>query len=61
MYVHSRVHQRICLFVGEPDLTELEIADDKGKTLSFPKETEGIRNNLAWSCAPPAPGLEDRR
>jgi len=35
--------------------------DDKGKTLSFPKETEEIRNNTAWSCAPPAPGLEDRR
>jgi malate synthase len=36
-------------------------ADDKGKTLSFLKETEEIRNNTAWSCAPPAPGLEDRR
>ncbi|ORY26943.1 malate synthase [Naematelia encephala] len=34
---------------------------DRGKPLTFLPETAEIRSNLAWSCAPPAPGLEDRR
>lgn len=34
---------------------------DQGKPLSFLPETREIRENLAWSCAPPGPGLEDRR
>lgn len=34
---------------------------DQGKSLSFLPETREIRENLAWSCAPPGPGLEDRR
>ncbi|WVQ82824.1 malate synthase A [Cryptococcus sp. DSM 104549] len=34
---------------------------DKGKPLTFLPETREIRENLAWSCAPPGPGLEDRR
>ncbi|AAW45155.1 hypothetical protein CNBL2980 [Cryptococcus deneoformans B-3501A] len=34
---------------------------DQGKPLSFLPETREIRENLAWNCAPPGPGLEDRR
>ncbi|ORX35126.1 malate synthase [Kockovaella imperatae] len=34
---------------------------DKGKTLKFLSETEAIRKSPAWACAPPGPGLEDRR
>ncbi|PPQ92964.1 hypothetical protein CVT25_000165 [Psilocybe cyanescens] len=34
---------------------------DSGVPLDFPKETEHIRAEPSWHCAPPAPGLEDRR
>ncbi|WVN87616.1 malate synthase A [Cryptococcus depauperatus CBS 7841] len=34
---------------------------DAGKPLTFLPETKEVRENLAWNCAPPAPGLEDRR
>jgi malate synthase len=34
---------------------------DSGIPLDFPPETEDIRNDPSWVCAPPAPGLEDRR
>jgi malate synthase len=34
---------------------------DSGITLDFPTETEAIRQDPSWVCAPPAPGLEDRR
>jgi malate synthase len=34
---------------------------DSGIPLEFPPETQAIRNDPAWVCAPPAPGLEDRR
>jgi malate synthase len=34
---------------------------DAGVKLDFPQETAHIRAELAWHCAPPAPGLEDRR
>ncbi|TIB32483.1 hypothetical protein E3P84_02529 [Wallemia ichthyophaga] len=35
---------------------------DNGKIhLDFLPETEHIRQNKAWICAPPAPGLKDRR
>lgn len=34
---------------------------DAGIPLDFPAETEVIRNDPSWVCAPPAPGLEDRR
>ncbi|WVQ64250.1 malate synthase A [Kwoniella botswanensis] len=34
---------------------------DQGKPLSFLPETKHIRDSPSWSCAPPAPGLEDRR
>ncbi|WVF66786.1 malate synthase A [Kwoniella sp. CBS 6097] len=34
---------------------------DQGKPLSFLPETKDIRDAPGWSCAPPAPGLEDRR
>ena len=29
--------------------------------LDFPSETAHIRADPSWQCAPPAPGLEDRR
>lgn len=34
---------------------------DAGAQLDFPAETKNIRDEPAWTCAPPAPGLEDRR
>lgn len=35
---------------------------DSGKVkLHFPKETADIRRERGWRCAPPGPGLEDRR
>jgi malate synthase len=34
---------------------------DSGQPLDFPPETAHIRAEPSWHCAPPAPGLEDRR
>ena len=34
---------------------------DAGVPLDFPPETAHIRAEPSWHCAPPAPGLEDRR
>lgn len=34
---------------------------DNGGKLDFPPETAGVRAERSWVCAPPAPGLEDRR
>ncbi|KAF8633663.1 hypothetical protein AX15_001312 [Amanita polypyramis BW_CC] len=34
---------------------------DAGVPLAFPPETSHIRADPSWLCAPPAPGLEDRR
>jgi malate synthase len=34
---------------------------DSGIPLDFPAETAHIRAEPSWHCAPPAPGLEDRR
>ena len=34
---------------------------DAGEQLNFPSETTHIRADPSWVCAPPAPGLEDRR
>ena len=34
---------------------------DSGVPLDFPSETSHIRAESSWHCAPPAPGLEDRR
>lgn len=34
---------------------------DNGGQLDFPPETANIRAEQSWVCAPPAPGLEDRR
>ncbi|KAJ6625820.1 malate synthase [Mycena sp. CBHHK59/15] len=34
---------------------------DSGVQLDFPPETAHIRSEPSWHCAPPAPGLEDRR
>ena len=34
---------------------------DSGIPLDFPTETAHIRADPSWICAPPAPGLEDRR
>ncbi|PPQ99669.1 hypothetical protein CVT24_009741 [Panaeolus cyanescens] len=34
---------------------------DSGVPLDFLPETAPIRNDPSWQCAPPAPGLEDRR
>ena len=34
---------------------------DAGVQLDFPPETAHIRAEPSWHCAPPAPGLEDRR
>ncbi|KAJ7594510.1 malate synthase [Mycena floridula] len=34
---------------------------DSGLPLDFPPETAHIRAEQAWHCAPPPPGLEDRR
>ncbi|KAF7321864.1 Malate synthase [Mycena kentingensis (nom. inval.)] len=34
---------------------------DSGVPLDFPPETAHVRAEAAWHCAPPGPGLEDRR
>ncbi|KAK7053149.1 hypothetical protein VNI00_003768 [Paramarasmius palmivorus] len=34
---------------------------DSGAPFDFPPETAHIRADPSWQCAPPAPGLEDRR
>ncbi len=34
---------------------------DGGAALDFPAETAQIRAEPSWHCAPPGPGLEDRR
>ncbi|CDO77098.1 hypothetical protein BN946_scf184501.g2 [Trametes cinnabarina] len=34
---------------------------DAGQQLDFPSETAHIRADPSWLCAPPGPGLEDRR
>lgn len=34
---------------------------DSGASLDFPSETAHIRAEPSWQCAPPGPGLEDRR
>ncbi|KAF9064736.1 malate synthase [Rhodocollybia butyracea] len=34
---------------------------DSGTPFDFPPETAHIRAEASWQCAPPAPGLEDRR
>ncbi|PIL35827.1 hypothetical protein GSI_01487 [Ganoderma sinense ZZ0214-1] len=34
---------------------------DAGQPLDFPVETRHIRADPSWLCAPPGPGLEDRR
>jgi malate synthase len=34
---------------------------DNGKPLTFLPETENVRKEASWQCAPPGPGLQDRR
>lgn len=34
---------------------------DAGASWEFLPETQNIRDDPTWHCAPPAPGLEDRR
>ena len=34
---------------------------DAGTPFDFPPETANIRAEPSWHCAPPSPGLEDRR
>ena len=34
---------------------------DSGAPFDFNPETADIRSEPSWHCAPPAPGLEDRR
>ena len=34
---------------------------DAGAPFDFPPETAHIRAEPSWHCAPPSPGLEDRR
>ncbi|KIM83283.1 hypothetical protein PILCRDRAFT_439111 [Piloderma croceum F 1598] len=34
---------------------------DSGVPLDFFPETAAVRNEPSWACAPPGPGLEDRR
>jgi malate synthase len=34
---------------------------DSGLSMDFPPETAHVRSEQSWHCAPPAPGLEDRR
>ena len=34
---------------------------DSGVALDFHPETKAVRDEPSWQCAPPAPGLEDRR
>ena len=34
---------------------------DAERQLDFPPETAHIRAEPSWHCAPPPPGLEDRR
>lgn len=34
---------------------------DAGAPFDFPAETAHIRSEPSWHCAPPSPGLEDRR
>jgi len=34
---------------------------DSGVPLDFLAETAHVRADPSWQCAPPAPGLEDRR
>jgi malate synthase len=34
---------------------------DAGAPFDFPPETAHIRSEPSWHCAPPSPGLEDRR
>lgn len=34
---------------------------DKGTQLDFPSETAQVRADPSWQCAPPGPGLDDRR
>ncbi|KAK1216862.1 hypothetical protein PQX77_020497 [Marasmius sp. AFHP31] len=34
---------------------------DSGAPFDFPPETANVRAEPSWRCAPPAPGLEDRR
>lgn len=34
---------------------------DSGVAFDFPPETAHVRADPTWHCAPPAPGLEDRR
>jgi malate synthase len=34
---------------------------DAGAPFDFPPETAHIRDEPSWHCAPPSPGLEDRR
>ena len=34
---------------------------DSGVPLDFSSETAAVRNEPSWTCAPPGPGLEDRR
>ena len=38
-----------------------DLTDFQGKPLTFLPETADVRSSPSWSCAPPAPGLEDRR
>lgn len=41
------------------ETTQLRL--DSGVSLDFPAETAHIRAEASWHCAPPGPGLEDRR
>ena len=49
---------RQCLLVARE---EAQRRFDAGQPFDFPAETTSIRNEPSWACAPPAPGLEDRR
>lgn len=60
----ARMHRtfnktRLSLLAARQDLQKQ--LDSGSAKLGFLKETEAIRSAPSWRCAPPGPGLEDRR
>ena len=60
----ARMHRtfnktRLSLLAARQDLQKQ--LDSGNAKLGFLKETEAVRAAPSWRCAPPGPGLEDRR
>jgi malate synthase len=57
--LHRTFNQIRIDLLANRDKVQAEL--DQGKKLHFLHSTQKIRDDVSWRCAPPGPGLEDRR